>query len=815
MFRLSFLRRPAQHIVNLIMVGSATLLGLALFFLSPLLPSVLSDDVDGRTPQTQVNSDTTQAGNLGGWLWYDADGDGIRDSGEPGLGRVTLDLWLDDGDGRFEPAPALGSDTFVTMSTTDWAGRYDFALPALGGYFVDVRDMNNALGDQNYLTSGQSDPTSLIPVAQNGGTVVDGINFGYVTATDVGEAVVGDLVWLDANRNGTDDPGEPVIAGVKICATPLDGTAAFCTLTDGQGRYRLRVPIGGYTIGPAAFPVALLPTTSTKLSRYLLPGEQALNADFGFAGDHTTATATLGGTVWQDLAVDDGTGDLVTNGILDAGETGIPGVSVRVGMPDPFDKSGQWNESAPALVLISDADGTVSFSGLTPDAYLVKVTDELGRLRNFAVSSLGPTPGADGQNQAQPFAATLLPGEVNTRADFGYRAYEVAGQPPQPGPGAIGDLIWFDRVVDGIYDPAAGDLPAARVTVDLYQNGLFLTTATTDAQGRYLFAGLGLGNFKLAVSDRFRQLVDFETSIVAPIPSGIPSAHESNRAQPYAPTLGFAGFEDRNADFGYRAASSTYSIVQQVSPAGAVRVGEEVRFTVRITNTGTTWLTTLPLQVVYDTAYLRLARTTVAADDGLNDGRLDWGDLTAQVGDLAPAGQANSSLTLVITFIPLADTGGLADFQTPVTALAHQVHMDPDGPGGAGESAIPLADRAATAGTTIIYPTATTVVESRLTPTASGVLITWRTVTEATLVGFNLVRIEADGSSVRLNTTMIPARGAGQPGGVLYEWEDATLSTLGKIYILEVVDADGTISQRIIDPVAAERVLFLPLITNR
>ncbi len=814
MLHLLFFRRPAQRVVNFIMFGSATLLGLALFFLSPFLPSVLPDSAAGLTPQAAVNADQPQAASLGGWLWYDADGDGVRGSDEPGLGGVTLDLWLDDGDGRFEPAPALGSDTFVTISTTDWAGRYDFALPTVGGYFVDVRDMNNALGDQNYLTSGQSDPTPLILVAQNGVMTVDGINFGYVTATNVGEAVLGDLVWLDANRNGTDDPDEPVIAGVKICATPLDGTAAFCTLTDGQGRYRLRVPIGGYTIGPTTSPVALLPTTSTKLSRYLLPGEQALSADFGFAGDRTIATATLGGTVWQDLAVDNGAGDLVTNGMIDVGETGIPDVSVRVALPDPSDNSGQWNAAAPALVLLSSADGTVGFSSLTPGTYLVKVTDDLGRLRNFAVSTLGPNPGADGQNQAQPFVATVAPGDVNTRADFGYRAYEVAGQTPQPGPGTIGDLIWFDQVADGIYDLGTGDLPAARVTVDLHQSGLFLATVTTDAEGRYLFSGLGLGDFQVTVSDRFRQLVDTETTLVAPIPTGFPNGQEGNRAHPYTPTLGFAGFEDRGADFGYRAASSTYSITQQVSPVGAVRVGEEVHFTVRITNTGSTWLTTLPLQVVYDTAYLRLARTTVAADDSLNDGRLDWRDLTAQVGDLAPAGQANSSLSLVVTFTALADTGGLANFQTLNTALTRQVRMDPDGPGGLDENTTPLADRAAQAGTSIIYPTATTVAESRLTSTTDGMLITWRTGTEATLVGFNLVRTEMDGSSVKLNTTMIPARNAGQPGGALYEWEDTIPSTPGQGYVLEVVDAGGTISQRIVDRVVAEAILFLPLITN-
>ena len=41
---------------------------------------------------------------FGNQLWSDADGDGIRDLGEPGLGGVTVEIYLDDGDGLFNPA---------------------------------------------------------------------------------------------------------------------------------------------------------------------------------------------------------------------------------------------------------------------------------------------------------------------------------------------------------------------------------------------------------------------------------------------------------------------------------------------------------------------------------------------------------------------------------------------------------------------------------------------------------------------------------------------------------------------------------------
>ena len=247
-----FLNRPAQRFVNLIMFGAVTLLGVSLFVMSPFLTSVLPENASPLSPRDAVNAAQTQiqAASLGGWVWYDANADGIQDSTEPGLGRVTLDLWLDDGDGRFEPSPALGADTYVRSVVTNNQGRYLFDLPVAGSFFVDVSDLNRTLLSLDLTPASMDEPTPVIPVAQD--QAQDGVSFGYVLAADPGQAVVGDLVWLDADRSGTREEGEPVIAGVEICATPTDGGDALCTTTDAQGRYRLRIPIGGYRIAPTA-----------------------------------------------------------------------------------------------------------------------------------------------------------------------------------------------------------------------------------------------------------------------------------------------------------------------------------------------------------------------------------------------------------------------------------------------------------------------------------------------------------------------------------------------------------------------------------
>ena len=44
----------------------------------------------------------------------------------PGLGNVSLEFYLDDGDGIFEPVPALGADIFIDTTITNAAGAAAF-----------------------------------------------------------------------------------------------------------------------------------------------------------------------------------------------------------------------------------------------------------------------------------------------------------------------------------------------------------------------------------------------------------------------------------------------------------------------------------------------------------------------------------------------------------------------------------------------------------------------------------------------------------------------------------------------------------------
>ena len=74
-------------------------------------------------------------GSIGDTIWEDFDLDGVFDEDEFGLWDTTVNLYLDDGDGVFEPG---SDDTLVATTITDWDGLYLFTDLEAGVYWVDA-----------------------------------------------------------------------------------------------------------------------------------------------------------------------------------------------------------------------------------------------------------------------------------------------------------------------------------------------------------------------------------------------------------------------------------------------------------------------------------------------------------------------------------------------------------------------------------------------------------------------------------------------------------------------------------------------------
>jgi hypothetical protein len=171
--------------------------------------------------------------------------------------------------------------------------------------------------------------------------------------------------------------------------------------------------------------------------------------------------ACLGNYVWNDV---------INNGIQDASEIGVSGVTVNL-----LDAT----SNVILATLTTDAYGAYHFCDLNPGSYKVKFT----LLANYVFSGLdlggndlldsdpNPTTGVTG-------IYTLLAGGDNISVDAGIYL-------PTPIKATVGDRVWFD--VDGNGTQDATEQGVSGITVTLYLAGVPVATTITDANGLYLF----------------------------------------------------------------------------------------------------------------------------------------------------------------------------------------------------------------------------------------------------------------------------------------------------------------------------------------
>ncbi len=470
-------------------------------------------DISGGTAFLEV--DTLPDGSIGDFVWNDLDSDGNQDPGEPGIQRVTLDLYQDDGDGVFEPG---GDDTLFRSQTTDDQGAYDFIGLPSDDYWVTVSDNFGVLTGAQ--TNGGAVPD---PLLVNLGTDEDfnTADFGYNQPT----GSIGDLVWNDDNGNGIFEAGEAGIGQATVrlwrdddnSGTINSGDTIVRTeTTDASGAYDfINLPPDQYIVEVTddknVIDGALTTPPEPRVVNLAL-GEDFNDADFGY----NEPDGSIGDLVWRDENQD---------GIVDPGEPGIGNVTLELFRDEngnnTLDVSDTLIDTA-----VTDGNGAYDFRGLPAGTYHVDVTDE-----NGVVTSLVFTTAND------PETVALAAGEDFNDADFGYF-----------GGGSIGDFVWNDLNGDTVQDPGESGIP--NVTVDLYRDvngdGLFdsgdqyLQTQTTDGSGAYDFTGLGADDYLVVVSDY----------------NGVIDGDGSNRIlttanDPLAVALA-SGQDFNDADFGYR-----------------------------------------------------------------------------------------------------------------------------------------------------------------------------------------------------------------------------------------------------------------------
>ena len=369
-------------------------------------------------------------------------------SGDPageatGIANVTVILTFAGPDGIMGTA-----DDVVTTALTDSNGVYTFSDQAPGLY--QITKINPA-GTSSLADIDGGNPNFIALILASGQAQ---INQDFEVQPAAGS--IGDSVWLDVDRDGVQDIGEPGLSNVSVAlwSAGADGVIGGAddrlvsvTTSDLQGNYLFTdVPAGKYYVkaDKATLPSTGLTETAGNVNSQtslitLAGGETYLTADFGYVG--AGDKAVIGNFIWSDANND---------GIQDPGEPGIGGVTLALKSAGVDGVLGTGDDVT-VTTTTTDSDGGYYFVNVNPGTYIVEVTDTGNKLTGFSLT-IGP------QSSTDPTAAiTVIAGQTWDKADFGYYKSSLH---------SVTDRVWFDANRDGIQDP--GEAGIAGVTVNLY-----------------------------------------------------------------------------------------------------------------------------------------------------------------------------------------------------------------------------------------------------------------------------------------------------------------------------------------------------------
>ncbi len=457
--------------------------------------------------------------SIGDKVWFDTNADGIQDPTEEGVAGVTVTLF-----------DAAGNT--IAITTTDAKGNYLFNnLPPNTDYIIGFTPLPGSVLTQNIggttpngNTNSDANVASLkTDVVNTGapGTAIVGIDAGLI---DDVKASLGDRVWIDLNKNGIQDSGEPGVPGVTMIlndagpdglANTADDVLVSLTTTDANGYYLfsgldpakyfvVAIPPVGYEtttkntgtndLKDNDFTAGITSPTDAISDVYdLLAGQKYMGIDMGIFNS-TPNLGSLGDKVWLDNNA---------NGVQDANEVGVPGVTVSLldGAGNPVNNP---TTNQPYIVR-TDENGNYLFVDLTAGNYKVKFSNIPPNTVFSPNTGTNPATNSDANpNTGITSTVALGAGENKRDVDAGITPYVANGK------GSLGNKVWIDANNDGIQDAGEQGVPNVMVTLskDLNGDGDFtdpgevaFATTTTNAQGNYMFTNLDGGDYQVTFTN--------------------------------------------------------------------------------------------------------------------------------------------------------------------------------------------------------------------------------------------------------------------------------------------------------------------------
>ena len=445
--------------------------------------------------------------SLGNFVWFDANKDGIQDADEVGVAGVTVTL-----DGQLDMDVVVDADgNLVKPLTTDANGKYvftnllpsdygvTFTIPA--GYSETVR----TAGDDRSVDSDGAQTWLRLKQGQDDMTVDLGL---------IADGTIGDTLFWDVDNNGGSEPSgaDKPLAGVTVTltyTTPAGVEKTLTTVTDENGKYSFKdLAPGDYvvTVDKASLATAcpectaqthapsgnLTASEGQELSLTskvtLSPGAMTNNdQDWAFTGVANTAIAKAIADPTEVPAggFTPGTSVTYTLTVTNEGPSPATGVIARDKLP-----SGVTFVSA-------EGDGTYDAASGKWDLSSEVIEKDATRTLRITVTIDASAAGSVVTNTAtiekQDQIGDKKPDNTSS-ADL-TAGYTIAGK------------LYNDA--NASFSSDNGENPYAGVTVALLKkDGTPVldkdgnpVTAVTDADGKYSFPGLALGEYTVSVVD--------------------------------------------------------------------------------------------------------------------------------------------------------------------------------------------------------------------------------------------------------------------------------------------------------------------------
>lgn len=456
---------------------------------------------------TEIDFAFVKPVSVGNFVWFDANKDGIQDADEVGVAGVTVTM-----DGQLDMDPLLDADgNLVKPVTTDANGKYVFTNLLPGSYGLTFTipagysETVKKAGDDRAVDSDGAETWPVLKQGQDDMTVDLGL---------IADGTIGDTLFWDVDNNGGSEPSgaDKPLAGVTVkltYTTPAGAEKTLTTVTDENGKYSFKdLAPGDYVV---TVDKASLATVCPECTAQTHAPSGNLTASEGQELSLTSKVTLSPGLMSnndQDWAFTGVANTAIVKAIADPVEVPAggftPGTSVTytltVTNEGPSPATGVIaQDELPSGVTFVSAQGDGSYDAASGKWDLSTEVIEKGASRTLRITV---TVDASAAGSVVTNTAT-----IEKQDQIGDKTPDNTSSVPLTAGYTIAGKLYNDA--DASFSSSSSEAPYAGVTVALLKrDGTPVldkdgnpVTAVTDAEGKYSFVGLPLGQYSVSVVD--------------------------------------------------------------------------------------------------------------------------------------------------------------------------------------------------------------------------------------------------------------------------------------------------------------------------